>query len=892
MKISFHINYHTVWGEKLCMLGSIPELGLWEKSRFCQMYYTNDGNWQFDITLSTRVKKLEYCYFLINSLGEIISKDGNYKRTIFFEDANNYSLYDFWQTKSFDPIVFSSAFTKCLYAHSDKERKTNIKNGNRLSIELLAPFVKKNQSIAISGNQPFLGSWNSDKAVILNCYHFPIWSLTIDKDVIKYPFEYKFCLCNEQHKIIQWEDGENRKLSLPEQQAEESVIVTDIPFRCNDCEERFAGTVIPVFSLRSEKSFGVGDLGDLKKLIDWAKLTHQHIIQVLPMNDTTMTHSWKDSYPYSAISIYALHPIYISLQLLGKLKDKNRASFYSQKQKELNALPALDYEQVMNYKIAWLHEYMLQEGSAIFSSIDFKSFLQENESWLMPYAAFCYLRDKYHTSEFHKWKTNSVYDKFSIKVLCSSDEQAQPDINFSYLLQYILHKQFKSVTDYARGNGIVLKGDIPIGVNRTSVETWTEPQYFNMNGQAGAPPDDFSNIGQNWGFPTYNWNIMESDGFNWWKNRFHKMEEYFDCFRIDHILGFFRIWEVPIDYVQGLCGHFNPALPLSIDEIRNFGFNFNETRMTNAHINRTFLLELFGDLTDEVTDTFLAQSSSHHFVLKSFCDTQRKIEKLFERKDDEKSNRIKKGLYAIANEVLFLHDPYKEGFFHPRISGSNSYIYRELSEEDRQAFNRIHEDFFFHRHNEFWKQNALRKLQPLVATTEMLVCGEDLGMIPSSVPDVMKQLNILSLELERAPKTFQEFADTNHLPYHSVCTTSTHDMPPLRNWWKENPIRTQCYYNQVLHEDGKAPEECSAEIATKIISNHLASPSLLTIIPLQDWFATDDNIKSPNERNERINVPANPQNYWRYRMHITLEKILDSYDFNEKISHLIDDNRR
>ena len=369
--------------------------------------------------------------------------------------------------------------------------------------------------------------------------------------------------------------------------------------------------------------------------------------------------------------------------------------------------------------------------------------------------------------------------------------------------------------------------------------------------------------------------------------------DFFDSFRIDHILGFFRIWEVPSEYVQGLCGHFNPALPLTPNEIEQYGLDFNEARLTTPHINREFLPELFGDQTEEVIGAFLAQSSSRHFVLKPFCDTQRKVEALFAGKTDEASLRIKKGLFAIANEVLFLRDPREPDKFHPRISASQSYLYRELSASDQYAFDQLYWNFFYHRHNEFWKAQAFNRLTPLVGSTNMLVCGEDLGMIPESVPDVMNKLQIFSLEIERMPKTPQrEFSDLYNLPYHSVCTTSTHDMTPLRSWWKEDRAKIQRYYNNVLGYAGDAPEECTADLATQIVSNHLATASMLAIIPIQDWFAMDDSIKRKDYEAERINVPSDSNHYWRYRMHITLEKLIEADCLNNKITELIRNSGR
>ncbi|WP_303141672.1 4-alpha-glucanotransferase [uncultured Parabacteroides sp.] len=893
MKVTFNINFHTVWGQKLCVVGSIPELGSWEPALAKEMSYKGDGNWQLELEVTSPVKDIEYRYFLSVNDKQIFEEWEKNHQVFFIGQADQYTLYDYWQVRPANLAFYSSAFTKSLFAHPCNTHERVVKSGKRLTIKISVPRVEKNQRVAITGNQDCLGNWHPDKALILSCDTFPVWHIDLDAGEISYPLEYKFLICDDQQQPLYWEEDENRVLNLPSQQVGETVIVSGLYFRDNLPLWRCAGSVIPVFSLRSEKSFGVGDLGDLRMLVDWARKTCQRIIQVLPMNDTTTTHTRTDSYPYSAISIYALHPIYISLPDLGELADPEKAAFFARKQAELNGLDAVDYEQAVRYKLEYCREYFRQEGEAILSTSEYREFFAQNESWLMPYAAYCYLRDMYRTSDFTQWKENSVFDKNTIRELCSVGGKAYPEISFLYFLQYVLHTQFKGVSDYARKNGIVLKGDLPIGVNRTSVEAWMEPKYFNMNGQAGAPPDDFSVNGQNWGFPTYNWDMMEKDNFSWWKKRFRKLEDYFDSFRIDHILGFFRIWEVPSEYVQGLCGHFNPALPLTPNEIEQYGLDFNEARLTTPHINREFLPELFGDQTEEVIGAFLAQSSSRHFVLKPFCDTQRKVEALFAGKTDEASLRIKKGLFAIANEVLFLRDPREPDKFHPRISASQSYLYRELSATDRYAFDQLYWNFFYHRHNEFWKARAFSRLTPLVGSTNMLVCGEDLGMIPESVPDVMNKLQIFSLEIERMPKTPQrEFTDLYNLPYHSVCTTSTHDMTPLRSWWKEDRAKTQRYYNNVLGRAGDAPEECTADIAEQIVSNHLATASMLTIIPMQDWFAMDDSVKRKDYEAERINIPSVSNHYWRYRMHITLEKLIEADSLNNKITELIKNSGR
>lgn len=892
MKIIFTIKYNTVWGESLAIVGSVPELGLWEEAIAPDMLFSGDSTWTYAIELPEHIQRIDY-YYLLKTEGQETRREWSRGHTLDLKGYKGcYRLYDAWMNSPADLPFYSSAFTKAIFAHSGYSAE-NMSGKEKLIISVFAPQVNKQQYVAFTGNSDRVGNWSPERAVRMYPAEGGIWRVTLDASEIEFPLKYKFLLCDERSlSPCIWEEGEDRVIDYPFPIDEEAcVCISGLFFRYGPDTSLWkgAGTVIPVFSLRSEWSLGVGDLGDLRILVDWVEKTGQCLIQVLPMNDTRMTQTWLDSYPYSAMSIYALHPMYIDLNSMGELKNEDRKRYYALCRNDLNAKDEIDYEAVVAAKIAYCREFVEQEGlERLMDHEDYRCFFERNSSWLIPYGAYCYLRDLYQTADFTQWGQYATYDKSAINRLSSPQNPAYPEIAFNYFLQYVLDKQFREVTEYAREKGIVLKGDLPIGVNRFSAEVWTEPDYFNLNGQSGAPPDDFSVNGQNWLFPTYRWDVMEKDDYTWWKKRFAKMNDYFDCFRIDHILGFFRIWEIPQDYVQGLCGHFNPALPLSIEEIERGGLCFDEKRFISPRISQDYLPELFGTYVDEVLGSYLAQSSSRHFVLKPFCDTQRKIEKLFAGKADEKSLKIKYGLYTIANEVLFLKDQREEDKYHPRISASMSYLYKELSENEKQAFDRLYEDFFYHRHNEFWKDQAFRKLIPLVESTEMLVCGEDLGMIPATVPEVMNKLRLLSLEIERMPKTFGvEFADLTRLPYFSVCTTSTHDMNPIRSWWKEDREKTQRYYNTVLKQNGDAPADCSGELATRIVSNHLSSPSMLVIVPWQDWLATDDELKRKNADAERINVPAQTNHYWRYRMHLTLEELLQAENLNKRILSLI-----
>jgi len=894
MKIRLYINFHTVWGQAVYITGSLPELGGWDIASAKVMQNEGDGDWFLDLDLPDQPISFEYRYFLCYNNQFVFEEwQRNHKQNI-TDVRQNYVLIDYWQNRPQNTAFYSSAFYKSWFAHPCDKFERIVKSKKKLCIKVLASDIERNQSVAIIGNQADLGYWEVDKALIMACDNFPEWSIELDASVLSYPIEYKFCIIeNESKSLIEWEKGENRVLAISQINDNETGIVSGLQYRKDSVEWKCAGTVIPVFSLRSETSFGIGDFGDLKKCIDWLKLTSQKILQILPINDTTQSHTWMDSYPYNVISIYALHPIYLNLNAMGELKSIERKLFYKNKQIELNALEEVDYEQVDTFKWMFFRELFAQDGNKTLQSPEFISFFEKNKEWLIPYVAYSYLRDKYNTCDFHFWKEHSNYDKDAIESFCSPDKVHYPEIALYYYLQFHLHKQLTEAQKYAYSKGVVLKGDVPIGVSKTSIETWTQPNLFNCNYQTGAPPDDFSTTGQNWGFPTYNWEQMKVDQYSWWKKRFRKMAEYFDAFRIDHILGFFRIWEIPEDSVEGLLGWFSPALPFSEEEIKNSGFNFQLERFTNAHINEQFLPELFEEYTQEVTQVYLDRTSSHHFALNEQFNTQIKIKEHFSGKEDSKSMLIQKGLYAICNEVLFIKDKQQPDYFHPRISASSSYIYKELDNADRYAFDYLYWNYFYQRHNEFWKEEGYKKLVPLISSTDMLACGEDLGMIPNCVPEVMQKLQILSLELEQMPKeSNREFTNLDNLPYFSVCSTSTHDMPTLRMEWKENSEKTQRYYNEVLKREGTAPENCTPDICEQIIFNHLNARSLLTIIPIQDWFSIDGKIRRADENSERINIPNNPQHYWKYRMHLNLEMLLNADNFNEKINRLIKKTQR
>ena len=891
MKLTFHIEYRTAWGESIGVM-------LEGKENTPIMLNTHDGIiWEGSTETSDAAAGVPLTYrYGVFCDGQCCRRESGTMAHIFCPSKKrncHYILNDAWKDLPGASYLYSSAFSG--NAVERKTPKAQVSGNGDIIFRAICPCLHhRKQVLGICGNHSKLGNWEASKAVIMEEIQNNEWIATIPAIDIQFPLEYKFVALNaDTAQVEEWENGANRQLYLSNLHKGEIFLTTEIEVMFGSMSRKIAGTAIPVFSLRSEGSYGVGDFGDLKKLIDWAEQTHQQAVQILPINDTTITNTWMDSYPYNSISIYAFHPMYIDLRQLGKMKDKEAAAAFEQKRLELNALPQIDYEAVNNAKREYIRLMYLQTGKRLLASVDFKKFFQENEHWLLPYAAFSHLRDLYGTPDFSQWPEHQTYDAKAIAAMCAPESECYEHIAYYYYIQYNLHIQLLDAGNYARQKGIIFKGDIPIGISRNSVEAWIEPYYFNMNGQAGAPPDAFSVNGQNWGFPTYNWDVMEQDNYLWWQKRFRKMAEYFTAYRIDHILGFFRIWEIPAHSVHGLLGQFVPALPMGEEEIQSFGLNFQKDFMTRPFINDDILNRLFGEKAAFVQETFLQNSHDDIWEMRPEFDTQRKVEAWFAGKKDEESVLLREGLYTLISNVLFVPDRKNPSTYHPRITVQNDFIFERLNDQEKAAFNNLYNHYYYQRHNQFWYGEAMKKLPMLTQCTSMLVCGEDLGMVPDCVPWVMQQLQILSLEIQRMPKNpAHEFGHLEEYPLRSVCTISTHDMATLRGWWEEDPELTANYYNKVLNQWGDVPTAAPGWICEDIIRQHLQCPSLLCILSFQDWLSMDEELRYPDVDAERINVPANPRHYWRYRMHLTLEALMKKKAFNKKLTEMIDETGR
>ena len=950
MTIRFSLPYRTVFGQRLAVCGSHPNLGNWQPAAAVDLNYDHSTTcWSLEVDLPDTVAELTYKYVLRDDNTGTQQWESGANRRIAYDPARapHLHLADYWRAPAQpENELLTATFTKGLFRRpagphpakssaetpAPKAKKATVSKSKdsqtpstkhqapstsitpaagETVFRLLAPRVESHLGLCVLGSDPALGAWDNTQALVLSDAEYPTWTGTVQ---LQNPGEdcfYKYAMWDAAAgHALDMEGGENRVVPATQNRTSARVF-NDEGYRYADAW-RGAGVALPVFAMRSVQGLGVGEFLDLKLLADWAGQTGMKLVQILPINDTTATHTWVDSYPYAAISVFALHPQFIHLEGIAALKDKKAAKELAQLKEQFNAKDFVDYEPVMAAKWKFLKLLYQQEKKHFLADAEYREFLASQGTWLVPYAAFSALRDRFGTADFQQWppefRTPQGLGELTAETAADYD-----DFGLFFFVQFHLDKQLREAVAYARSKGVVLKGDLPIGIYRHSVDAWTQPELYHLDAQAGAPPDDFSTTGQNWRFPTYNWTRMAEDGYLWWKQRMSHLARYFDALRIDHILGFFRIWEMPIESAEGLLGHFAPALPLHRHEIEQRLGWFDHSRLCEPYIRWHMLQDIFQGEAEAVFNEYMSDASYGRIHLKEHVDTQRKIEAYISEKLKAKSEELKagadpstfdsqsladaadyfawlqKGLFRLVNEVLFV--PAGDDFYHPRITLNKSYSFRELdSEQDRRRlYDDIYVDFFFRRHEEFWRQQGLTKLPPVRYATDMLICGEDLGMVPASVPGVMKQLGMLGLNIQRMPSNPEtEFGHPDAAPYLSVVTTSSHDMSTIRGWWEEDRVRTQRFFETVLgHWREVAPFYCEPWVAREILVQHLHSPAMWAIFPLQDLLAIDNHLRRANPHDEQINVPSNPTHFWKYRLHLPLEELVEAAGFNEPLRALV-----
>lgn len=888
MLVHFHLNFHTRYGEQLVVV--VKDVCEIPMTCVNEQWWTGSFRWEKSMPAT-----ISY-YYRFTGIDLQIREDWDDDRELELKGQKNktLSVFDQWSDPGDHKHVLTTKPFSDIFFPRKKGVKPPSKRPYTHEFKVKAPNLDAHQELCLIGSLEAMGLWGKDSVVRMHrdgAWH----TARLDLSGAHFPAAYKYAIWNlEEGCIENFEDGDNRLVNANEG-AESVALYHDGFARLEFSPWRGTGVAIPVFSLRSEKSYGIGEFTDLIPLADWASKVGLRMIQLLPFNDTTATRLCSDSYPYAAISAFALHPIYLNpAQVAGEAHAALLKPFEG-KRKKLNALPEVDYEGVLQLK--WeifkkLYEVIRGEWEA---DPEYHVFLEENRDWLMPYAAFCALRDRFGTVDFAQWGAYSTFRAEHVAEFTNPGARHYDEGGIHLFIQYCLHRQLTRVVSDIHARHIAVKGDIPIGIYRYSCDAWQAPERYHMDMQAGAPPDDFAVAGQNWGFPTYNWEQMQSDDFSWWRMRFAQMSRYVDAFRIDHILGFFRIWSIPVSAVQGTLGHFVPALPLQADDLRNAGVFFDHDRFCKPYVTSKMLECLFGQAYEDVVSPFLFQGDEGLYAFRPGLETQAALLQYFKEKGllGTEDAILLNQLMPLYTEVLLVADAAEPDRYHPRIALEQTNSFAALSQSEQYRLKGLADDYFYRRQDAFWASEAMKKLPALKRATRMLVCGEDLGMVPHCVPGVMKSLGILSLEIQRMPKQAdRRFFHPKDAPYLSVVMPSTHDMSTLRGWWEENRVLSADFFKEILQQYTPAPYFCEPWLCQMIVRQHLNSPAMWSIFQLQDLLSIDGSIRRENPDEERINIPADPNHYWRYRMHMTIEDLNKEARFNQALRTMIQESGR
>ena len=639
------------------------------------------------------------------------------------------------------------------------------------------------------------------------------------------------------------------------------------------------GIAVPVSALKTENSCGIGEFADLENLGKWCKSINIELIQILPVNDTGFQSS-----PYSAISAFALHPVYLRIQTIPEyMKHPDFVKELTDIKTAFNNLKRIDFINLLKAKLNLLKKIYSHVLKDILADDSFAKWVKRN-SWIKPYAVFNVLKNRNNHKHWKEWPEMVNPDESSID---SFWEKENEECCFYSWLQFRLELQLIEVRKKLEGNGVFLKGDIPILINEDSVDLWFSRQYFNTRMSAGAPPDMFSIEGQNWGFPVYDWKELQNCGYSWWKERLKQANKFYHAYRIDHVLGFFRIWQIPVYNVTGISGYFYPYDYITVKELNDIGFDKGRIRwLSKPHIHGSDIKFSKKVKNSEIKEKFFSQIGNED--LYNFND---KItgEKYIMALDEEQE--IKNFLLSwYRNRTLIEVD---KGLYHRLWNFMDTKAFKTLNFEEKIAFGKLikaKEE----KSEKIWAVEGKRLLSMMQETTDMLMCAEDLGVVPACVPQVLKELEILSLKIERWTREYSKpdapYINVKAYPHLSVCIPSVHDTTTLRGWWEEElSEREKKEYYSLLNLRSQCPETYTSELAMTIIEHNLNANSIITIFQLQDLLFLNEKIDRKLFKEDRINVPGTvADTNWSYRIPVLVDDISKNLQFNKILKKLID----
>lgn len=642
-----------------------------------------------------------------------------------------------------------------------------------------------------------------------------------------------------------------------------------------------SGVAVPLFSLHSKDSVGIGEFLDLIPFGAWVKKCGLNVIQILPVNDTGY-----ESSPYSARSAFALNPAFIRLQSIRGADAF--ASDIEALQKKYAGDSKVHYSDIAREKREILRKIFDANYTQLNRNLALSKWIEVNP-WVKPYAVYAMLKEKNGEASWRSWSEDQDPTDLRIAALA---RRSRKDTLFQCWMQFEAEAQFKVASNKLTEMGVRIKGDIPILINEDSADVWCNRKYFSLDDRAGAPPDMYSYSGQNWGFPTYRWDVLEQEDFKWWRERLAQASKFYHAYRIDHVLGFFRIWAIPQNQRTGILGHFSPAIPISLSTLTSAGF-MKETveYLKNPNMSKDQLRAFLGDATEACVSKYfeLLPGTNDRYILKPEFNCESAV------LDTAEEQWVKDGLLKVLWNRIFVPGT-PDGEYYPYWYWYNTQVLGTLPPNEQKKISDIlHENEAAQ--DGLWYENGKKLLTVLAKGTDMVVCAEDLGAVPHCVPRVLSELDINSLRVERWARNWdapgQPYYEVSEYPRLSVATTSVHDSSTILGLWQEDGFDRNFFWKNHLHMQSDAPQTLSPDQVEVVIRNIFNANSLFVIPSIQDYLALSSAWTPKDPGEERVNTPGTvgPHN-WAYKLPCSLEELEANTALSAKIAKLSDERAR
>lgn len=630
---------------------------------------------------------------------------------------------------------------------------------------------------------------------------------------------------------------------------------------------RLFGMAIPLASIRTRDGWRVGEYPDLVSFATMCTKAGAGLVQILPVNDTG-----SQSSPYSALSAFALHPLYIRVADLPEARRAPKA-VSELKRFAAQAKPGerFPYEACLVSKLSALRAVYDASREGIAADPELRSFIDGNP-WVKAYSVFKRLKASHGERSWRQWPGNRDPSDADIERLWNESGAADEQL-FHAWVQMRAAAQFSAAARELARLGVVLLGDIPILINDDSADVWSRRSYFDASMRAGAPPDMYSATGQNWGFPIWDWDAMAKDGYAFWKARIKAADSYYSAYRIDHVLGFFRIWALGDREETGSLGRFMPGPLLTDAELSAAGFHPDRIRwLAEPHIPGAELRAACAT-TDEA-------DAAAALVLDRIG-----LEDLFLFKRTIRGEADITALGLGASVTSFLKSRWTDrallsvepGTYAPAWLYRQSRAWASLSDTERGAFAGLVEAASDEAERG-WEVRGRALLSMLQSASAMLPCAEDLGAVPDCVPRVLEELGIPGLRVPRWMRLWdqpgQPFKALSTYGELSVCTPSVHDTSTLRDWW-EHEDGHEPFARAYCPELQPIPDRLDAVATLNVLRALAKAPSMLYVVPMQDALDTSPRFMSDDARADRINIPGSVDGFnWTWRMRPALEDVM------------------